>query len=160
MKGLSLSNPTRTPSRAAETADIDVTPIMNMFIILIPFLVSMAVFTQMSIIELALPPNVGAGLDQSKGKPKLKLTVVAARSFLGITLGEEMLDSIPAAGGSHDYETFRTRLTERRRQVDIQDEAIVAVRDPVRFQQVVRVMDNCREAGFVELGLSSAPEGD
>jgi biopolymer transport protein ExbD len=157
MTGLSLRSSTRTPSRTAETPEIDVTPIMNMFVILIPFLVSMAVFTHMSIIEFSLPPNVGTGLDDSTGKPTLKLTVVVARPFLGITLGERMLDSIPARNGTHDYDTFRARLGERREQADIRDEAIVAVRDNVRFQRVVRVMDHCREAGFATLGLSSAP---
>ena len=39
---------------AAEVADLDVTPVMNMFIILIPFLVSMAAFT-----HLAQAKNIG-----------------------------------------------------------------------------------------------------
>lgn len=159
MKPLSFIRRTRSPSEVAgETVDVDVTPVMNMFIILIPFLVSMAVFTQVSIVEFGLPPNVGAGLDNGDGKPKLKITVVVAQQFLGITYGESMLDSIPRAQSGYQLDTLQARLVERRAAADIKDEVIVAVRDPVRFKHVIAVMDRCRESGFDKVGLSSAPE--
>lgn len=143
------------PSDVAETPDIDVTPVMNMFVILIPFLVSMAVFTQLSILELSLPPNVGKGLNDSRGKPKLKLTVVLTPHYVAITHGASMLDSLPRAGGE-EYDLLRERLTVRREEVEIRDEVIVAVGDEVPMGEVVRVMDRCREAGFDRTALSSA----
>ncbi len=159
MRGLTLTKNSRRPSETADVAvDIDVTPVMNMFIILIPFLVSMAVFTQVSIVEFSLPPNVGANLDDSAGKPKLKITVVVTPTFTGITLGEKMLDSIPAIDGEHDYETLAKRLAIRRQSADIKNEVVVAVRDEVVFEKVIAVMDRCRETGFEKVGLSSAPE--
>ncbi len=154
----SLLNRMRTPSEAAGAdIDIDVTPVMNMFVILIPFLVSMAVFTHVSILEFSLPPNVGAGMDSSEGKPKLKTTIVVAPSFLAITLGENLLDSIPVQpNGEYQLGRLETLLGARRENMDIQDEAIVAVRDAVRFKHVVAVMDRVREVGFEKVGLSSA----
>ncbi len=68
MKKLSFLKKRSTPSEVANEADIDVTPIMNMFIILIPFLVSMAVFTKLAIIEFNVPANSGKNL--STGTPK------------------------------------------------------------------------------------------
>ena len=148
---------TRPPSDVAgEAPEVDVTPVMNMFIILIPFLVTMAVFTQVSVVEFGLPPNVGTGLDESKGEPKLKITVVVAPAFLGITYGETMLDSLPAGPQGYDYDTFVERLRARREGADIKDEVIVAVRDSVRLKHVIAVMDRCRDNGFAEVGLSSS----
>ena len=138
--------------------ELDLTPVMNMFLILVPFLVSMAVFTQVAIIEFSLPPNVGAGLDDSLGKPKLKLTVVLGNDHSKVTLGERMLDSIPSAGDRFDTDSLLARLKVRRAGADIQDEVIVAVLDPVRFKHVVNVMDVCRDAGFEKIGLSSAAD--
>lgn len=159
MKGLSFRKGPRPPSEAvAEVVDIDVTPVMNMFIILIPFLVSMAVFTHLSIIEFSLPPNVGAGLDPSAGKPKLKLTVIVTPDFLAVTLGERMLDSIPLLAGEYRLDVLQERLRLRREQADIKDEAVIASRDGVRFKHLVQIMDRCREAGFEKIGLSSATE--
>lgn len=146
----------RSPSESVEIPDLDVTPIMNMFIILIPFLVSMAVFTQLSILEFNLPSNAGTGLDGSNGKPKLKITVVVANDHLAITHGERMLDSIPVVNQNYDLITFRKNLSRCRHGVSIQDEAIVAVRDNVKFKHVVHIMDECKSAGFAKIGLSNA----
>ncbi len=154
---VSFLKKTRTPSEAAaEVIDIDVTPVMNMFVILIPFLVSMAVFTQLSIIDFSLPPNVGTGLDDQSSKPKLKITVVIAPEFLAITHGDKMLDSLSRNGEDYDYDIFYKQLLIRREESDIKNEIVVAVRDVMRFKYVVKVMDRCRNAGFEKVGLSSA----
>lgn len=156
---LAFSKRNLAPSEvASEIIDIDVTPVMNMFIILIPFLVSVAVFTHLTIIEFSLPPNVGMGLDTSEGKPKLKMTVVVTSDYLAITHGDAMLDSIPVVNGEYDYTSFSKKLSIHRKEIDIKNEVIVAVRDAVRFKYVVKVMDRCRDAGFEKVGLSSAPE--
>ena len=42
-------------SAAVETDDLDVTPLMNVLIILIPFLITMAVFTSVAAINFSLP---------------------------------------------------------------------------------------------------------
>jgi biopolymer transport protein ExbD len=141
-----------------DTPEIDVTPIMNMFIILIPFLVSMAVFTHLAVLRMSLPPNVGAGLAGSDDTPKVKMTMVVAPEYLAITHGDKMLDSIPVVDGEYDLAAFAARLDKWRAIPDCSDEAIVAVRDKVRFKHVVHVMDACRKAGFAKLGLSNATE--
>lgn len=146
----------RSPSESVEIPDLDVTPIMNMFIILIPFLVSMAVFTHLSVLEFNLPSNAGTGLDSSIGKPKLKITIVVAKDHLAITHGEHLLDSIPVANQNYDLAEFRNNLSRCRKGVSIQDEAIVAVRDNVKFKHVVHIMDECRSVGFAKIGLSNA----
>jgi biopolymer transport protein ExbD len=139
-------------------SDIDVTPIMNMFIILMPFLMTMAVFTHFSILSLQLPPNVNSGLDSSSGKPVKKITVVIAPQYLALTYGDAMLDSIPLKDGNYDFKTFEISLSQRKNSADIRDEAIVAVKDKVKFQYIVKVMDICKAEGFSKLGVSSATE--
>jgi biopolymer transport protein ExbD len=147
---------TPPPSDAEEDTEVDVAPVMNMFIILVTFLISMAVFTHMAILEFSLPPNVGTGLDQSQGKPKLKLTVRLGSDFIGIVSGDNLLDSLPVAGGVFPFDSLAARIKIRRAETAIQDEIIIASRDEIAFKQVVRVMDICREAGFEKTGLSSA----
>ena len=55
MTSSNVSIVSRRPSGLDGNAEIDVTPVMNMFIILIPFLVSMAVFTHLATHALSLP---------------------------------------------------------------------------------------------------------
>ena len=145
-------------SESAETPELDVTPVMNMFIILIPFLVSMAAFTHLAVLKVALPPNLNAGMANSQEKPKVKMTIVVAPDFLVVTSGEVVLDSLPREGGDYNLDEFERRLARLRTQADNQEEAIVAVRDAVRFKHVVSVMDRCKGAGFSKVGLSTATQ--
>ncbi len=143
-------------SDADETPDLDVTPIMNMFVILIPFLVSMAVFTHLAVLRFSLPPNAGAGLDSSNGAPRLKMTVVIAPDYIALTRGDQMLDSIAVKEERYDFAGLEKQLALRRPTLEIQDEAVVAVQDKIPFKHVVAVMDRCRDAGFEKIGLSTA----
>jgi biopolymer transport protein ExbD len=143
-------------SEQAEDNEIDIAPVMNMFIILVTFLISMVVFTHVAILEFSVPPNVSARLDQSKGKPKLRLTVRIGMDYAGIVLGEKLLDSLPVDKGILPLAELAEKLRSRRGETAVQDEIIVASRDEINFQKVIRVMDICREAGFAKVGLSSA----
>ena len=158
MRNLTLFKKTRPPSEMAE-ADIDVTPVMNMFVILIPFLVSMAVFTQVSIVEFSVPSDAGQAPRQTEDKPRLKLTVLLAETFIGVTEGENMLDSIPALDdGRYQFDSLRIALRERRPASDFPDEVVVAPRDGIAFEHVVKAMDVSRESGFTKIGISGAPD--
>jgi biopolymer transport protein ExbD len=160
MRTLSLSSKTFVPSDAVDAEiDLDVKPMMNVLIILIPFLVSVAEYTRLAVIDISLPPNItsvgGAGQGE---KPTLKLTVVVAPAFFTITLGETMLDSIPRNQEAASYDTLASRLSMHRLTVSAKDEVIVAPRDGIPFKYVVRVMDACRKTGFEKISLASATE--
>jgi biopolymer transport protein ExbD len=160
MKTLSLFSKTFVPSDAMEPEiDLDVKPMMNVLIILIPFLVSVAEYTRLAIIDMSLPPNVtsvgGAGAGE---KPRLKLTVVVTPSSFCVTLGESMLDSISRSSAQNPYDTLAARLSNRRLTAEVKDEVIVAPRDGIQFSYVVRVMDACRKTGFDKISLASATE--
>jgi len=145
-------------SDMGEAADVDVTPMMNILMILLPVLISMAVFTKIAMLQFSLPPNVGTSLSGESGKPKLKMTVVIAPQYYAITYGDKMLDSIPADETDKGATVLKERIASHKGTFEISDEAVVAVRDKVRFQRMVRVMDICRENGFVKIGVSSATE--
>jgi biopolymer transport protein ExbD len=161
VKTLSVGKKGFLPSEAIEAEiDIDVKPILNVLIILIPFLVSVAVYTNLAVIDMSLPPNVtaAAGAGAANEKPKLKITVVVAQSFCAITLGESLLDSIPRSGDDYAYDTLAARLSARRATADVKDEVIVAARDKIQFKYVVRIMDACKKTGFEKVSLASATE--
>lgn len=153
---LSLFRSSRPPSDLSAVADIDVTPVMNMFIILIPFLVSMAVFTHLSIIEFSLPPNVGPGMNKADKKPKPKLTVRVGSDYLGVVLGDRLLDSLPVVNDRFPFDTLGVRLGAHKRELQYDEEVIIASQDAIPFKRIVAVMDLCRGAGLEKIGLSSA----
>jgi biopolymer transport protein ExbD len=132
---LSLFRENKVPSDAMDENDIDIAPVMNMFIILVTFLVSMAVFTHMAILDFTLPPNVNTGLDMSKGKPKVKITVRLGSDYCGIVMGEKLLDSLPVTkGGEFPFDALATQLAVRRKDASVQDEVVIASLDEDRLQ--------------------------
>lgn len=143
---------------ADEEIEIDIRPMMNILIILIPFLVSLAVYTRLAVLELSLPPNVGAAMAGSSQKPTPKLTIVLTPGYLAITLGDQMLDSLPRISDDYDYLALGTRLLLHREQSNLAEDAIIAVRDNIPFKYVVKVMDVCRESGFAKMGLAAATQ--
>ena len=130
MNSLSIAKKSFVPSDALESEiDIDVKPMMNILVITDPVSdLEFAVYTRLSIVEMSLPPNAAGTSSSHSGKPKLKLTVVVGTSFVPITFGEKMLDSLAttfdkALIGSHGvstepkgdyaYEQLLTRLDAR-----------------------------------------------
>jgi hypothetical protein len=127
---LNLFKENNVPSDNIDENDIDITPMMNMFIILVTVLVSMAVFTHLAIHDFTLPPNVGAGLDQSKGKPKVKITIRLGTDYCGIVLGEKLLDSLPVLNvNEFPFAALKTQLAIRRFEATVQDEVVIAPLD-------------------------------
>jgi biopolymer transport protein ExbD len=86
------------------------------------------------------------------------MTVVVTPHYYALTYGDKMLDSIPVTENESSYSVLKERILQRRETVEVHDEALVAVRDKVRFQSMVKVMDICRECGFEKVGVSSATE--
>lgn len=133
--------------------DVDVKPIMNMFIILIPFLVSMAVFSHIAIHRFYLPPN--AANSDRVGKVELKSTIVIDTNCILVTVGSDMTDSLSTE--NFDRERLIISLANAREISDDKEKAVVSVKDAVLFDWVVKIMDICIESGFSQTGLSSAP---
>ncbi|MDO5575826.1 MAG: biopolymer transporter ExbD [Fibrobacter sp.] len=151
-----LSDNKHSHSEITDLTELDVTPVMNMFIILIPFLVSMAVFTHLSIIEFSLPPNAVPSMNSSLQNQSSKLTVRIGNDYIGIVIDGQILDSIPVENGVYPFAELAERLTFHKRNTIVNEELIVAATDSVPIEQVVRVMDFGRDAGFMKIGLSVA----
>jgi biopolymer transport protein ExbD len=145
------------PSEAAGDIELDLTPMMSMFLILLPFLVSMAVLTHLTVLEFSLPPNVNTGAaGAGTEKPHLKLTLVMTPEYLLATYGERLLDSIPLSGNQNDFGNIGGLLTGYKKELNLENELVVASNDRVRLKNVVALMDRCKAAGFEKIGLSTA----
>lgn len=140
-----------TPSSMADTSNVDVTPVMNLFIILIPFLVSMAVFSQLSVLQFSLPAEGDRG--RISEVAALPLTLTMSTGELILLRGDATLTSLPLREGAHDLASLAAAL----RVLDtgpVDGELTLAVHDGVRFDDMVACMDVCREAGFFALSLA------
>lgn len=148
----------RKPSQSIDIIDVDVTPVMNLFIILIPFLISMVVFTHFAVIRFSLPANETGGSATASQKPVLKLTIVLDNTYILLTHGETVIDSLATTALKPYDALLKDPLARCRQNPQFTDEVIIASRNLVTFESIVKVMDLCREAGFSRIGMTNATE--
>lgn len=144
----------RRPSEVAGI-EVDVTPIMNMFLILLPFLVSMAVFSHLSVHEFDLPSD-GVG-SQSMTHDELPLTVTLEADYLAVIQGERILaKQTKLEDENHDFAWLGMELERARALQANPSKIVVAVADEVTTQDLVLCLDCCRESGFEDVGLAES----
>jgi biopolymer transport protein ExbD len=151
------------------TSELDLLPLMNIFIVLIPLLLLSAVFVQVSVIRMDAPIGPGeavaAGADEAGDGLELAI-LIADDSYVvaGRDLGQR---TIARAAGTEEQPSdtqARAGLGLALGEVVAQhpdEKSVRIVPGPhTRYEEIVDVMDVAREAGLSQVGLSgSAPGG-
>jgi biopolymer transport protein ExbD len=141
--------------RTVELSELDVTPMMNFFMILIPFLVSMAIFTQIAVVEFSLPPATEAGANSEEKETKeLDISIVVTRSGFQIVGTGRKLDMIAKVQGDYQYTQLRALLKAIKFQYPSQKSVVLVFEGDVLYDDIIKFMDICRESQFPDIGLS------
>ncbi|MBN2035530.1 MAG: biopolymer transporter ExbD [Chitinispirillaceae bacterium] len=141
--------------RTVELSDLDITPMMNFFMILIPFLVSMAIFTQIAVVEFSLPPASDQGeAGDDKETKDLDISIVVTRSGFQIVGTGRKLDMIAKAQGDYQYAQLRALLKAIKFQYPSQKSVVLVFEGDVLYDDIIKFMDICRESQFPDIGLS------
>ena len=139
----------RRPSAGLDGPELDVTPVMNMFIILIPFLLGMAAFTKLAAHEISLPGNQPVGVAQVEAPP---MVVAADASGLKVVVGDRVLTTLPRLAGALDTAGLAAAL-----RAAAVDRVVVAAAPDLSAAEVVACLDAARAAGCDDVGLAAAP---
>jgi biopolymer transport protein ExbD len=165
-----VKRPWRRSARR-EVAELNITAFMNLMVVLVPFLLVMAVFSRMTILELNLP----AGASGKQQSPSRTVEVIVRKDHLYLQsnvggqvdrIGEGRL---PNTRDGYDL----NRLSELLRQVkarwpdvtaaslllepDIEYDALVQVMDTVRITTVLRDGKRIKAELFPEIAIGDAP---
>ncbi len=143
----------KSTSESVEMIDLDVTPIMNLFMVLIPFLVSMAVFTHLAVIDFSLPPAASAENKPTESKELDISIIVTDRGFRIVGTGKK-LELVPRVRGQYQYEQLRVLLKAIKFQYPSQKSVILVLDANVIYDDIIKFMDVCRESQFPDIGLS------
>ena len=134
-----------------EAAHLEITAFINLIVVLVPFLLSTAVFTRLSVIDLALPAqNNGSQLEQLKAE-NLQLEIVVRQEALevGDRIGG-LIQRIPAAAnGAPDTKSLQQLVQMIKTKFPDKTEATVLAEPNTPYETLVLVMDVVR-AGHLE----------
>jgi biopolymer transport protein ExbD len=122
---------------------LEITAFINLIVVLVPFLLSVAVFTRLAVIDLSLPAqNSGA----EKLKPdNLQLEVVMRANALevGDRIGG-LIKRIDSTANGYDLATLSAVMLQLKTRFPDKTEASVLAEPNTPYDQLVQVMDAVR----------------
>ena len=136
-------------ARHAEAADLDVTPFMNLMIVLVPVLLLSMVFTHTTVIDLNFPSGEAAA---GEFEPDLvHLEVVVATDELRVADGRGgVIKRLPMVEGQHDYNQLSLVMQELKRRIPEKEDITVLLEQATDYQTLVTVMDRVRSYPTVQ----------
>lgn len=143
-------------SREIKENDVNIIPVMNIFLLLIPFLLLTAVFVHIAVIDLSLPSlNKGEG-GQIQEQPKNLILVILAIKETGFQLKSLgfTFDPLEQANGQYNYRQLAEQLKQIKNQHPYAEDIIISPEAKVKYDVIIKVMDQCRETGFPNVSLS------
>lgn len=148
--------------------ELDIRPVMNLMVVLIPLLIASAEWVKLGVIEINAPPSKSVGAGPGEGETdevqekELKLGLKIAITHDGITLAtaSAVLSSEDESGedaggpsvpktpeGEYDYENLRVKLIDIKHKIagkGYKDEtrAVVTASKDIEYQTIIDLMDN------------------
>lgn len=126
-----------------EPAHLEITAFINLIVVLVPFLLSTAVFSRLAVMDMALP-GPGSALEQIKpGELQLEVVIRKDAIEVGDRLGG-LIRRIPAGDKGHDLRTLAALMVQVKAKFPDKREASVLAEPETPYDQIVQVMDTMR----------------
>ena len=136
-------------ARMKHHAQLEITAFLNLIVVLVPFLLSTAVFTRLAVLDLSLPAQ-SSGVEQLKTN-NLQLEVVIRPDALevGDRIGG-LIERVPNVSNAPDTKRLGEILREVKKQFPDKAEATVLAEPNTSYETLVRVMDAMRTLKTVD----------
>ena len=126
-------------------AHLEITAFINLIVVLVPFLLSTAVFSRLAVIDLNLPAQQSA-VEQIKG-PDLQLEVVIRKD--AIEVGDRiggLIARIEKKGAEHDLKALDGLMVQIKSRFPDKTESSVLAEPDTPYDDLVQVMDTVRSS--------------
>jgi len=149
--------------------ELDITAFMNLMVILVPFLLITAVFSRITVLDMALPT---AGEGNQDTANKFQLEIIVRENKIIVQEAESQLSAvIKKKNGAFDYSLITQALVKIKETAPNENSATILAESEVEYDVLVQVMDHTRmyqskefqESTFLELfpgiSIGDAPMG-
>ena len=125
-----------------ENPELDITSFLNLMVILIPFLLISAVFSQVTILELNVPTSAGG---PAADKPNYTIEVIVRKAGLELGNGVQVVAAMPKKEGQYDFDQLTAMLIRLKNDYPQKDDATVLMEPDIEYDTLIQVMDRVRE---------------
>jgi biopolymer transport protein ExbD len=130
-------------------AHLEITAFINLIVVLVPFLLSTAVFTRLSVLDVSLPAQ-NSGVEQLKADDlKLEIVIRPESLEVGDRIGG-LIQRIPNAGPVHDVKALSELMVQIKARFPDKTDATLLAEIDTPYDTLVQVMDAMRESYTVQ----------
>jgi biopolymer transport protein ExbD len=143
-------------NRVRKPAEVMLVPMIDIFTVLVTFLLMTAVFSRVTILQLDLP---SANSGSAAAPPEFRLEVIVRESGFELTNGETLIAALPKVDGQYDWAQLSQLAQQLKRENPDVDEASVLMERTVKYDYLIQVMDAIRSAPAAASEESAADSG-
>lgn len=133
-----------------EAAHLEITAFINLIVVLVPFLLSTAVFTRLSVIDLALPARSSEKVEKlSTNQLQLEIVVRPQALEVGDRLGG-LIERIPATATGPDLRALQALVQQIKTRFPDKTDATVLAEPNTSYDTLVQVMDVVRSGHLAQ----------
>ena len=137
--------------RIRKPAELMLVPMIDIFTVLVTFLLMTAVFSRIAIVELDLPSSAGGPV----AEPTFRLEVIVRKQGFELTNGKEVIAAIPKVDGAYDLKALSAAAFALKQEHPQQDDASVLLEPDIAYDDLIQAMDAIRS---VEQGGTAGAE--
>src|SRR6516162_4226574 len=94
--------------RERKPAELLLVPMIDIFTVLVTFLLMTAVFSRIAIMQIDLPSSAA----QQPTEPKFRLEVIVRQDGFDLSDGKQAIGTIPKVSGAYDMNALSARVLE------------------------------------------------
>jgi biopolymer transport protein ExbD len=128
--------------RQPKTPELLLVPMIDVFTVLVTFLLMTAVFSRIAVMQIDLPSSVSP----KASEPKFRLEIIIRQDDFELTDGKQMIATIPNVRGAHDLSALTDQVLAVKREHPTSEDASVLSAPKVPYDDLIQVMDAIRGA--------------
>jgi biopolymer transport protein ExbD len=129
-------------------AALEVTAFINLIVVLVPFLLSTAVFSRLAVMDLTLPAQ-STGVEKLKGDLQLEVVIRPEGLNVGDRIGGQIMWIANKESG-YDFHTLSQLMQELKTRFPDKTEASILAEPGTPYDVLVQVMDAVREGHMAQ----------
>jgi biopolymer transport protein ExbD len=145
-------------TRLRKPVELLLVPMIDIFTVLVTFLLMTAVFSRITILQLDLP---SANTSAAGTPPAFRLEVIVRHEGFELTNGTKLIATIPKVDGEYDFKSLTEMAVSLKREYPDANDASVLLERDVQYDYLIQAMDAIRstEVSESDPALSASSDG-
>ena len=128
--------------RELKPTELLLVPMIDIFTVLVTFLLMTAVFSRIAIMQIDLPSSAAP----KPTEPTFRLEIIVRQDGFELSDGRQSIGTIPKANGAYDLNALTGGVLAVKREHPTSEDASVLSEPKVPYDELVQVMDAIRTA--------------